>query len=172
MSKSFGTPDVEYLIGSRIRSRTRIPEYTGTSGNVIFCPPILPRNPRDYREENIAAVAEAGYDGVDLTLDENGALVDPAIREDLIRRTEEHGLSIPSVHTITFWNYPLTSTEEETWNEGIKQATRFVGAADDIGADVALVVPGAVDESTPYDVATRTPSIRCTNWRRWPPTTT
>lgn len=109
--------------------------------------------PHDDRAENIAAIAEAGYDGVELTLDEDGALADPAIREDLLAMTEEHGLEIPSVHTLTFWEYPLTSTDEETRREGIEQATRFIEAAADLGAEVALVVPGVVDESTPYDEA-------------------
>jgi len=109
--------------------------------------------PADDAEKNLQVATEAGYDGVELRLDPEEHLGDPGAIDALGELTENHELATPSLLTPGFWEYPLTSTDPETREEGVDIGKRLVEAAGRLGADVVLVVPGAVDEATPYDEA-------------------
>jgi hexulose-6-phosphate isomerase len=109
--------------------------------------------PHDDLARDLDAVAGAGYAGVEFALAEDGALTDAAARADLAAAASDRDLDVPSVLTPAFWEHPLSSTDEATRERGIAAGEALVAAADDLGADVALVVAGVVDESTPYDRA-------------------
>jgi len=114
--------------------------------------------PHDGFEENAAAAATAGFDGIEPSLDPDaleagddggdGEAV-AAVRET----AAEHDLAVPSVLSPGFWQYPLSSTDEKTRSEGVRLGRRLIQAADALGADTVLVVPGVVDEDTRYDHA-------------------
>lgn len=103
--------------------------------------------------ESVPVVAAAGYDGVEFSLDVDGALTDPDDLAALAALADDHDLETPSVLTPAFWEHPLTSTDAETRAEGVRHGRALIDAAATLGADTALVVPGVVDEATPYDVA-------------------
>jgi hexulose-6-phosphate isomerase len=109
--------------------------------------------PADDVEENLRVAAEAGYDGVELRLDPEDEIGNPGAIDALGALADEHGLATPTLLTPGFWQHPLTSTDPETRKRGVEIGKGLVEAADRLGAEVVLVVPGQVDEETPYDEA-------------------
>lgn len=109
--------------------------------------------PHDSIAENVALAAEAGYQGIEPRLRPDGALTDPDARREIAALADEHGLAIPSVLSPAFWQHPMTSVDRETRERGVEMGERLVAAADELGAETVLVVPGQVNEETPYDAA-------------------
>ncbi|MFB6135895.1 MAG: sugar phosphate isomerase/epimerase family protein [Halobacteriaceae archaeon] len=108
--------------------------------------------PHGTLEDDLAVAAEAGYDGVELSLDAD-ALGDEERVAEMRSAVEDHGLTVPSVLTPAFWETPLSSTDAATRERGVERGRDLITAAADLGAETVLVVPGVVDEQTPYDVA-------------------
>lgn len=108
--------------------------------------------PHDGIRENAAAVAEAGYDGIEPKLDPE-SLEDPEAIDTVRRAAETYDLTIPSVTGGDFWGSPLSSTDESTRREGLRQGRKLIEVASTLGAETVLVVPGVVDEETRYDRA-------------------
>jgi len=109
--------------------------------------------PADDIDQNLTIAADAGYHGVEVSLDPEDDLGDPEAIDNRKERIEAHGLAIPSVLTPGFWQHPLTSTDPKTRERGVEIGEQLIRAADRLGAEVVLVVPGQVDEETPYDDA-------------------
>lgn len=114
-------------------------------------------------KESMALAKEAGYDGIELTLEESGPTgMDSTAKDwaDIRAYSEEIGLPIHSVATGLHWGTPLTSDDETTRKKAIAIVEKELEMAKALGADAILVVPGAVNVSfspsfTPvqYDVA-------------------
>ena len=102
--------------------------------------------------KNAAVVAEAGYDGIEPKLDPK-VLGDPEAIDMVRRAADAHNLTIPSVAGGDFWRSPLSSTDESTRREGLRQGRKLIEAASTLGAKTVLVVPGVVDKETRYDRA-------------------
>lgn len=109
--------------------------------------------PGDDRAEAFRIAADAGYDGVEPSLDPDGALANEDAMTDLRALADEHDLAVPSVLSGLFWDYPLSSTDAATRRRGLELGRDLLHAADRLGAETVLVVPGVVDAETPYDEA-------------------
>lgn len=109
--------------------------------------------PSDDRASAATLASDAGYDGIEPNLSEDGALDSSTELEEVAEIAETNGLAIPSVSTLHFWEYPLSSTDESIREQGLECGEQLIDAATELGAETALVVPGVVDEETPYDVA-------------------
>ncbi len=108
--------------------------------------------PGDDRAAAFDVAAEAGYDGVEPSLDPGDELGDSDALADLRALADDHGLEIPSVLSPLFWEYPLSSTDTETRDQGLERGRELLYAADELGAATVLVVPADVD-GTPYETA-------------------
>lgn len=106
---------------------------------------------------------DAGFDGVEVALDENGPVSLTSTREEMLELkayAESLGLELYSVASGLYWSYNYTS-EVEANREKAKSITRKqLEIASWLGCDTILVVPGAVNvafepgsEIVEYDVA-------------------
>jgi hexulose-6-phosphate isomerase len=114
--------------------------------------------PHEEIDENAAAAAEAGFAGIEPSFTPE-ALMEGADGADGERvaaieaAAEASAMAVPSVLSPTFWQYPLSSTDDGVRAEGLARGRRLIEAADALGAETVLVVPGTVDEDTRYDRA-------------------
>ncbi len=114
-------------------------------------------------EDSIRAAAEAGFDGIELALNETGQLGLDATDAELdgYRNTaQQAGIAITSLATGLYWSYPMTSGDAAIREKAKIIVKKQLDAAARLGVDAILVVPGAVgvdfvsgSEVVPYDVA-------------------
>ncbi len=114
-------------------------------------------------EDSIRAAAEAGFDGIELALNETGQLGLDATDAELdgYRNTaQQAGIAITSLATGLYWSYPMTSSDAAIREKAKTIVKKQLDAAARLGVDAILVVPGAVgvdfvsgSEVVPYDVA-------------------
>lgn len=119
----------------------------------------------------------AGFEGIELALSARGALSLQTTDAEALAiraRAEAHGLRINALATGLYWQYSFTSDHAELRAKAMSVARRQLELAALLGADAALVCPGAVgvdftpaqvvpdageieafvgDEVIPYDVA-------------------
>ncbi len=98
----------------------------------------------------------AGFDCVELNVAEDGYLTvgsDEVAVNALRRSAENMSLELRSLSTGLFWRYPLTSNDPAVAERGKEVTARALQICEWLGADTFLVVPGAVTEDVPYDVA-------------------
>ncbi len=112
--------------------------------------------------ECMAMARDAGYDGIELSLDEEGEIsLDSSEKEilEIKKIAEDQRIEIASLATGLYWAYPVTSSDP-----GIRQKSKDIvrkqlEIAACLGTDGILVVPGAVagldpgSEVVQYDVA-------------------
>ena len=106
---------------------------------------------------------EAGFDGVEVALDEQGPVNMNSTREEMLELkafAEELGLEFYSVATGLYWTYNYTSDLEEKRQRAKEITRKQLEVASYLGCDTILVVPGAVkvafdpeSELVEYDVA-------------------
>ena len=105
---------------------------------------------------------KAGYDGIELSLDEEGEVSLVSSEKDLLalkRTAEEVGIEVPSIASGLYWTYPATSPDPAIRKKSGDIVKKQLEVAAVFGADSILVVPGAVTgpsaggEAVPYDVA-------------------
>jgi hexulose-6-phosphate isomerase len=115
-------------------------------------------------EEMFHQSSVAGFDGVEINLDERGYLTPETSKanvESIARLARRHNLEISSVCSGLFWKYSLTSDTESERKTGLAIVKRMVEVASWLGVARILVVPGAVENPfatpvpapVPYDVA-------------------
>jgi hexulose-6-phosphate isomerase len=96
----------------------------------------------------LALAAAAGFAAVEVNLEPSEEYTpdtpDAGLR-DLRRAVEAHGLQVSAVYNRQQWLYPLTSRCEATRRQGMAIIEHLVHAAQVLGTDAVLVVPGAVD---------------------------
>lgn len=120
--------------------------------------------PADYQlEEQIKLAAQAGFDGIELCLSEEGEFSLSTSQSELKQiknLADGEGIELPSVATDLNWNYPLTSSSEDVVQKGKEIVKTMIEYADYLGADTVLVIPGVVEnpfdpqmEVVPYDKA-------------------
>lgn len=107
--------------------------------------------PYDDIEENCELAAEAGYDGIEPMLGAS-QVTDESYVSDLEAATEEYGLDVPSIvpHGL---GGTQSSPDPQTRREGLEAGRDALELADRLGCERILVVAGAVNEETAYDVA-------------------
>ena len=114
-------------------------------------------------EDCMRLASKAGYDSIELSLDAKGPLSLESSEEQIRAfRTlaDELNLEISSLASGLYWDFPLTSDDEQI-REKAKEIVRFqLKAATYLGVDAILVVPGCVGADfipgckvVPYDVA-------------------
>ncbi len=114
-------------------------------------------------EENMKLAKDAGFDGIELALDETGDVSLTSTKEDMLKIREmadKIGLELYSVASGLYWTYNYTSSKEENRNKAKEITKKQLQVASWLGCDTILVVPGAVDvafdpasEVVEYDVA-------------------
>ncbi len=106
---------------------------------------------------------DAGFDGVEVALDEKGLVSLESTEEDLLnvkKMAEEAGVELYSVASGLYWTYNYTSANEKNREKAKKITKKQLWVASKLGCDTILVVPGAVNvafepgsEIVEYDVA-------------------
>ena len=106
---------------------------------------------------------DAGFDGVEVALDENGPVSLASTKEEMLELkayAESLGLKLYSVASGLYWSYNYTSEVEENREKAKSITRKQLEIASWLGCDTILVVPGAVNvafepgsEIVEYDVA-------------------
>lgn len=106
---------------------------------------------------------DAGFDGVEVALDEKGPVSLESTKEDILKVKEmakEVGIELYSVASGLYWTYNYTSENPENREKAKEITKKQLQVASWLGCDTILVVPGAVNvvfdpdsEIVDYDVA-------------------
>ncbi len=106
---------------------------------------------------------DAGFDGVEVALDEKGPVSLESTKEDILavkKMAEEAGIELYSVASGLYWTYNYTSDNEKNRNKAKEITKKQLQVASWLGCDTILVVPGAVHvvfepdgEVIDYDIA-------------------
>ncbi|REK71694.1 sugar phosphate isomerase/epimerase family protein [Paenibacillus paeoniae] len=89
----------------------------------------------------------AGFDGMELSLNESGELGLAATDRDVLRikaMLEEEGLEIAGLATGLYWDYSMTSADESQRQRAIDVCKKQLELAAAFGVDAILVIPGGV----------------------------
>lgn len=114
-------------------------------------------------EECIIVAKDAGFDGIELALNETGELSLES-NESEIKQYRQHaddkGIELTSLASGLYWTYSLTSGHAGTRQKAKDIIKKQLESAAILGVDTILVVPGAVgvdfipdSEVVPYDQA-------------------
>ena len=113
--------------------------------------------------ENMKLAKDAGFDGIELALDECGEVSLNSTKEEMLKikeTAEKIGIELYSVASGLYWTYNYTSENVENREKAKKITKKQLEIASWLGCDTILVVPGAVDvafdpasEIVEYDVA-------------------
>lgn len=98
-------------------------------------------------KECIRIAKDAGFEGLELALDESGEVNLGTCEKELqeIKKAAlASGIEIPSLATGLYWNYSFTSGDKKIRDKAMSIAEKQLEAAAVLGADTILVVPGAV----------------------------
>ncbi len=118
-------------------------------------------------EDCIREAKKAGFDGLELNMAEkagdsggNGgipqALTLDLSKDDLkkiAQAAEKAGIELPSVSTSLLWKYSLTDSDVKVREKAMGIVARMIDAAEVLGADTVLVVPGVVNRDVSYEKA-------------------
>jgi hexulose-6-phosphate isomerase len=97
--------------------------------------------------ECLQLAKDAGFDGIELNYDLDNDLSPKsgtAEYQALRRMADQIGIRISGLCSFLFWPYPLTSNDPAKRARGLELAGKIAQAAQDLGVENALVVPGAV----------------------------
>ncbi|MBM7568907.1 sugar phosphate isomerase/epimerase family protein [Paenibacillus sacheonensis] len=113
--------------------------------------------------EAIAIAKDAGFEGIELSLNETGPLsLESSEQEigDIRKQAEDAGIALTSLASGLYWSYSMTSANEDNRRKAQDIVKKQLEAAAILGVDTILVIPGAVgvdfipgSEVVPYDRA-------------------
>lgn len=98
-------------------------------------------------EESIELAKDAGFDGIELSLNETGPLSAESKEEEVraIRRfADDTGIELSSLASGLYWDYPPTSENSQVSSKAFDIAKKQLEHAAALGVDTILIVPGAV----------------------------
>ncbi|TCM91028.1 hexulose-6-phosphate isomerase [Paenibacillus sp. BK033] len=98
-------------------------------------------------EVSIALAKDAGFDGIELSLNETGPLSLESTTEEVraIRQFADNaGIELSSLASGLYWDYPPTSENEQVSSKAYDIARKQLEHAAALGVDSVLIVPGAV----------------------------
>lgn len=104
-------------------------------------------------QTQLEAAKEAGCDGVELNIAEEGELSLKSSSDELksiAQAARDLGLEIPSVHCGLHWKYTLTDADPQVRQKSRDVLERALEVGSEVGAEVLLVVPGVVNEEVSY----------------------
>ena len=113
-------------------------------------------------KEKMQLAKDAGFDGIELSLDETGEVSLESTEEDLLRvkgYAKEIGIELYSIASGLYWTYNYTSANSDNRKKAMEITKKQLEVAHTLGCDTILVVPGAVEvafdpgEVVEYDVA-------------------
>ncbi|MGQ7889331.1 sugar phosphate isomerase/epimerase family protein [Paenibacillus sp. WC2504] len=114
-------------------------------------------------EECIAVAKDAGFDGIELALNETGELSLESNESEIKQYrkiADDKGIELTSLASGLYWTYPITSGHAGTRQKAKDIIKKQLESAAILGVDTILVVPGAVgvdfisdSEVVPYDKA-------------------
>ncbi|MCX7884159.1 MAG: sugar phosphate isomerase/epimerase [Caloramator sp.] len=98
-------------------------------------------------EESIILAKKAGFDGIELALDETGELSLNTDKANILRIkniAEENNIEICSLATGLYWKYSITSENKKIREKAKDIVKKQLEIASMIGANAILVIPGIV----------------------------
>ncbi|SFD96967.1 hexulose-6-phosphate isomerase [Paenibacillus catalpae] len=98
-------------------------------------------------EESIELAKDAGFDGIELSMNETGPLSAESKEEEVraIRRfADDTGIELSSLASGLYWDYPPTSENSQVSSKAFDIAKKQLEHAAALGVDTILIVPGAV----------------------------
>jgi Sugar phosphate isomerases/epimerases len=98
-------------------------------------------------EDSIVLAKDAGFDGIELSLNETGSLSLESTTEEVrsIRVfADDIGIELSSLASGLYWDYPPTSENEQVSSKAFDIAKKQLESAAALGVDTILIVPGAV----------------------------
>ncbi|NBD23866.1 sugar phosphate isomerase/epimerase family protein [Paenibacillus glycinis] len=111
----------------------------------------------------IATAKDAGFEGIELSLNENGPLsLESGEQEiaDIRKLAEDAGIALTSLASGLYWSYSMTSADPAKREKAQDIVKKQLETAAILGVDTILVIPGAVgvdfipgSEVVPYDQA-------------------
>lgn len=114
-------------------------------------------------ETAISTAKKAGYDGIELSLNETGKLsLQSSDRElaEIKARLDDAELELAGLATGLYWEYPMTSEDPAKRSKAVDVCKKQLETAAALGVDAILVIPGAVgvdfipgSEVVDYDIA-------------------
>lgn len=104
--------------------------------------------PADASLKDVFTVAkDAGFEGVELSLTEEGPTSLKSTEKQTLevkKMANDMGLIIPSFASNLAWGNPITSSDKQVRENGLKYLKRQIEVAAVLGADTVLLVPGYV----------------------------
>lgn len=96
-----------------------------------------------------------GFEGVEPVLEFDGELSLNSTKEDVLKikkSAEENGIELYSIATGLYWQYSLSSKDEDVRKKAFEIAKKQIEVAALLGCDTILIVPGNVggDDHTSY----------------------
>ncbi|WP_262181626.1 sugar phosphate isomerase/epimerase family protein [Haloarcula laminariae] len=107
--------------------------------------------PADEFEETCSLLAAAGYDGIEPNVERDGPLTTETGRQAAVEAVEAYDLQVPAISTISHWEYPLSSVDDELREIGLEISRDMVDAAAALGAEDILIVPAVIEDGAAYD---------------------
>ncbi len=107
-------------------------------------------------EDMLSQTKEAGFDGIELAISENGILDLRTTRDEIKSQRdliESYDLDAPSIASGLGWKFPLSSPEKAIRKRGMEAIEKSLQAASILGAKTVLVVPAVVNENVTYQKA-------------------
>lgn len=98
----------------------------------------------------------AGFDGVEVALDETGEISLESTREELesiLQAARQEGISLYSVASGLGWAYPLTDNDPAVRAKAESIIKKQIDTAAVLQCDTILLVPGVVSEKVSYETA-------------------
>lgn len=104
-----------------------------------------------------------GFEAVEVAIAEDGPLTPQSTPDDcrrIVEQAHDSGIQISSLASGLGWQYPMTTDDEATRRKGIELTAQSLRAAQWLGLDTILCVPGGVGaefiegfKGAPYEVA-------------------
>ena len=106
---------------------------------------------------------DAGFDAVEVTIDEKGALTPDSSADEcaqVVQAATDAGITLSGLASGFGWGFPMTCADQSVRQRGIELNIGALRVAKNLGIDAILVVPGGVGadfipdfQGAPYDVA-------------------
>ena len=103
--------------------------------------------PAQSLEETFKMAKDAGFDGVELALFEEGELCLTSTEEEILAikaKADKYGIELYSVATELLWYYWLNDEDEAKRDKAKAIVRKMIDCASILGCDTVLVVPGVV----------------------------
>ena len=97
--------------------------------------------------ESLELAKKAGFDGVELALNESGVASLESTESDLLKirkMAEDTGLELYSVASGLYWDYQLTDNDPKVRSKARDIVKKQIDMAQILGCDSCLVIPGTV----------------------------